>query len=169
MPRGDHHRAHIALAQLRFQGLHAHAPVVVGGDAGVVDFEHAGDALMGVVRLPGADDAAARSTLIGHPERFEVGDGAAGSQMAQKLRPAEHGGDGAHGFNLHLRTGPAAVARMVVGVDGHGQRISRPCHRMRRLEHLPGIERMEVRVVIAEPAAVASKTCSMAAVSTGES
>ena len=60
-------------------------------------------------------------------------------------------GDLADRLNLHLRAGPAAVARVVVGVDRHGQRIGRPRQRMRRLEHLPGIERMEIGVVVAQP------------------
>ena len=55
------------------------------------------------------------------------------------------------GLNLHLRAGPAAVARVVVGIDRHGQRIGCPRHRMRRLEHLPGIERMKVGIVVAQP------------------
>ncbi len=56
-----------------------------------------------------------------------------------------------NGLNLHLRAGPASVPRMVVRIHRHGQRIGRPRHWMRRLEHLSGIEGMEIRVVVAQP------------------
>ena len=107
---------------------------------------------MGVVRLLGADDALARRELPGDPERLQVGDCAAGGQMAQKFCPTEDGGDLPDGLNLHLRAGPASVAGVVVGIDRHGQRIGGPRHRMRRLEHLSGIERMKVGIVVAEAA-----------------
>ena len=71
--------------------------------------------------------------------------------MAQELRPAEHAGDLGNGLNLHLGAGAAAIAGVVIGVDRHGQRIGGARHRMRRLEHLPGIERVEVGVVVAQP------------------
>ena len=107
---------------------------------------------MGVVGLLGADDALAGRELPGHPQRFKVGQGAAGGEVAQKLRPAEHAGDLGHRLDLHLRAGAAAVAGVVVGIDLHGQRIGGARHRMRRLEHLPGIERMEVGIVVAQAA-----------------
>ena len=42
----------------------------------------------------------------------------------------------------------AAVEGMVVGIDCHGERVGGAGQRVRRLEHLPGIERMEVGVVV---------------------
>src|ERR1017187_9018624 len=64
--------------------------------------------------------------------------------------PAEHVGDFGDGLNFHLRTGSAAIAGVIIGIDGHRQRVGRPRERMRGLEHLSGIERMEVRVVVAQ-------------------
>ena len=90
--------------------------------------------------------------LPGDPQGLEVGHGAARGQVAQKLGPAEEASDRLDGLDLHLRAGPAAVAGVVVGIDGHGQRIGGPRHRMRRLEHLPGIKGVEVGVVVAQPA-----------------
>ena len=104
------------------------------------------------MRLLTGDDALAGSTLTRHPERFKVGNGAAGGEVAEKvLAPAEHGGNLSHRLDFHLRAGPAAVASMVVGVDGHGQRVGRARHRMRRFEHLPGVEGVEVGVIVGEP------------------
>ena len=40
---------------------------------------------------------------------------------------------------------------MIVRIEIHGQRISGPCHWMRRLQHLPGIERVEVGVIVRQP------------------
>jgi hypothetical protein len=70
--------------------------------------------------------------------------------MAKKILPAEDCRDFADSLNLHLRAGPAAIARVVVGVDRHGQRIGGPRQWMGRLEHLPGIERMKIGVVVAQ-------------------
>ena len=72
--------------------------------------------------------------------------------MAQEFRPAEDSGNLAHSLDLHLRAGPASIARMVVRVDGHGQRIGGTRQRMGRLEHLPGIKRMKIGIVVAQPA-----------------
>ena len=94
------------------------------------------------MRLPGASCPATQSASRLAKVPLEV-------RWPRILGPAEHGGDLADGLDLHLRAGPAAVAGVVVGIDGHGQRIGGARHRMRRLEHLPGIERMEVGVVVA--------------------
>ena len=108
---------------------------------------------MGVVRLIGRYNSPSRRQLAGYPERLQISQRSAGSQVAEegRLLPAKHRRYVGYGFNLHLRAGPAAVARVVVGIDGHGQRIGRPRHRMRRLEHLPGIEGMEIGIVVAQP------------------
>ena len=71
--------------------------------------------------------------------------------MAQVFAPPEHPRNLRHGLNFHGRTGPAPIPRVVVRIDRHRQRIRRPRHRMRRLQHLPGIERMEVGIVVREP------------------
>ncbi len=57
-------------------------------------------------------------------------------------------GDCANRFYFHARAGAAAVERVVVGVDHHGERISGACQGMGRLEHLPGVQRMKVGVVV---------------------
>ena len=44
----------------------------------------------------------------------------------------------------------AAVERVVVGIEAHGQRVSGRCHRMRRLEHLAHVERMVIGEVVVE-------------------
>ena len=147
-----HHRAHIAFAQFVLQRIQAHAPAAVGRNRRILQLQHGGDALVGIVRLLGAHNPLAWRQLSGHPQRLQVGQCAAGGQVAQEFRPAEDSGDPPDGLNLHLRAGPATVARVVVGIDLHGQRIGGPRHRMRRLEHLPGIERMEVGVVVTQPA-----------------
>ena len=146
-----HHRAHAAFAQFVLQRLHAHASAAVSRDGRILQLQHGGDALMGVVRLLGADNALARSQLPGHPQSLQIGQRSARSQMAEKIRPAEDRGDFADSLNLHLRAGPATVASVVVGVDRHGQRVSSPRQRMGRLEHLPGIERVKEGVVVAQP------------------
>ena len=66
-------------------------------------------------------------------------------------RVSEHPRDLGYGLNLHLRARPAPIARVIVGIDLHGQGIRRPRHRMRRFQHLPGIQGMEIRIVIAQP------------------
>jgi hypothetical protein len=54
------------------------------------------------------------------------------------------------GFNLHGGAGTASVERVVVGVERHGERIGRASDGVGRLEHLTGVERMRVRVIVAE-------------------
>ena len=64
--------------------------------------------------------------------------------------PAEHRGDLGDGFLLHGGTGAAAVERVVVGVDPHRERVRGARDRVRRLQHLAGVERMEVGIVVAK-------------------
>ena len=150
------HRSHIALAQLTLERLQAYPPAAVSRNGGKVQLQHSRDAPVRIVRLLGADDPLggprSLAQLSGHPQRLQVGQGAARCQMAQEFSPSEHPGNRADSLDLHLRAGPAAVARMVVRVDRHGQRIGRARHRVRRLEHLPGIQGMKIRVVVAQPA-----------------
>ncbi len=49
---------------------------------------------------------------------------------------------------------------MVVGIDGHGQRIGGARDGMRRLEHLPGVQGVEVGVVVAQTMGGFLKNCS---------
>jgi hypothetical protein len=48
---------------------------------------------------------------------------------------------------LHLARWPAAVERVVVRVDQHRGQVAGHRDRVRRLEHLAGVVRVEVRVV----------------------
>ncbi len=57
-------------------------------------------------------------------------------------------GDFANRFYFHARAGAASVEGMVVGVDYHGERIGGAGQRVGRLEHLPGVKRMEVGIVV---------------------
>ena len=101
--------------------------------------------------LLGADDPLAGRQLAGYPERLKVGESAAGGEVAQMFSPGEHGGDLGNRLDLHLRAGAATVSGMVVRVDLHGQGVGGSRQRMRRLEHLPGVKRMKVGVVISQP------------------
>jgi len=147
---GDDDGADIGFAELGFKGREADAATVVSGDGGVRELEDGGDALVGVVSLLGADDALAGGELAGEPEGFKVGEGSAGGEVAEEVVPAEHGGDRADGFDLHFGAGAAAVAGVVVGIEVHGQGIGSAGHGVGGLEHLSGVEGMEVGVVIGE-------------------
>src|SRR6185437_16633796 len=68
--------------------------------------------------------------------------------MAQVAGPSEHLRQCRNGLDLHRRTGAPPIESMIVGIDRHCQRISSTRDRMWRLQHLPGIERMAVRIVI---------------------
>jgi hypothetical protein len=116
-------------------------------------FENGGDAVVGVMRLLGGKNphAGARSRrLAGDPQSLKIGQRSTRCKVAKVLRPAKHAGKLADRLNFHLRTGPSAVASMVVGIDLHRQSVGGAGKRMRRLEHLPGIQRVEVGIVVAQ-------------------
>ncbi len=71
--------------------------------------------------------------------------------MTQKFGPAEHPGNFADGFNLHFGAGATAVTGVIVGIDLHGQRIRGAGHGVRRFQHLPGIEGVEIGIIVAQP------------------
>ena len=105
---------------------------------------------MGVVRLRGGEDRLAGTEPPGHPERLEVRHRAAAAEVAEVLAPAEHARELGDRLVLHRRAGAPAVERVVVGVDPRRQRVREPRHRVRRLQHLTGVERMEVREVVVQ-------------------
>jgi len=145
--------AHVALSQLGFESVEVHASAGAGRYRRVFKLEHAGDAVVGVVGLFGTDDAFAGSDLAGGPEGLEVGDGAAGGEVAEVfMAPPEHVGDLGDGFHLHFGACTAAVAGVVVGIEGHGQRVGGAGDGVRRLEHLAGVEGVEIGVVVTEAA-----------------
>jgi len=86
--------------------------------------------------------------LSRNPQRFQVGHRPAAAQVAEMFAPAEHFGDLRNRFLFHRRSRAPAVERMIVGIDPLRQRISQTGHRMRRFQHLPGIERMKIRIVV---------------------
>ena len=63
---------------------------------------------------------------------------------------AEHLCEGGDGFDLHGGAGAAAVESVVVGIDRHGQGIGGTRDGVRRLEHLAGVERMRVGIVVVQ-------------------
>ncbi len=75
--QGNHHRPHIAVAQLGFEGIKADPPTSIRCDALVGEFEHGRNTLVGVVRLLRAQNALPRHRLAGDPESLEVGEGSA--------------------------------------------------------------------------------------------
>lgn len=88
--------------------------------------------------------------LASNPERFQIGHGAAAAKVAEKLGPTKHGCDFANGFFFHGGAGAAAVERVIVGIDEHGKSVGQASDWMRRFEHLPGVERMEIGIVFLE-------------------
>ena len=68
----------------------------------------------------------------------------------RKFLPAEHGGDFGDGFFFHCAGGAAAVERVIVGIDEHRERVGEARDRMRGLQHLAGVERVEIGVVVVE-------------------
>ena len=127
----------------------------VGWDGDEGQAEDAGDAAVGVVGLVGGGDGFGRSV-------FGVASWPA-TQRASRLAKVpplvrwprcwgqlEHLCERGYGFDLHGGAGAAAVERVVVGVDRHGQRVGGAGDGMRRLQHLAGVEGMGVGVVVVE-------------------
>jgi hypothetical protein len=52
--------------------------------------------------------------------------------------------------SIHGGAGAAAIERVVVGIDRHSQRIRGAGDGVGGLQHLPGVERVGVRVVVVE-------------------
>ncbi len=142
------HGADIAQHQQLLERLGVHAATRVHRHGNEPRAEHGGQPRMRVVRLPAGGDGAAAGFLARHPQRLEVGHGAAPAQVAEVPVHAEHPGDFGHRLLFHARTGATAVERMVVGIHVHGERVGQPRHRVRRLEHLAEVERMLVGVVV---------------------
>ena len=103
---------------------------------------------MRVVRLLARQDFLPRMNLPRHPQGLEIRHCAAAAEMPKKILPAEHGGNFRDRLFFHRGSGAPAVQRMIVRIQPHGQRVGQPCHRVRRLQHLPGVQRMKIRIVI---------------------
>ena len=115
--------ADIPLLQCGLERRHVHAAILAGGHGAEGQAEDGADSAMGVVRLFRSNDTLAGSQLARDPECFQVGKGSAAGEMAQIFRPAKHAGDGANRFYFHARAGAAAVERVVVGIDRHGESV----------------------------------------------
>src|SRR5258706_10884107 len=89
-----------------------------------------------------------RLELPGDQTGFEIGNGAAATKMSEEISPAEHGGNLRDSFFFHCGGGAAAIEGVIVGIDPHGQRVGETSDWMRGLEHLAGIERIKVGVVV---------------------
>src|SRR5712672_1462991 len=103
---------------------------------------------MRVVGLRAGQDFLSRMKLTGDPERFEVGYGAAATEMAEEIVPAEHCSEFGDCFFFHRGSSAAAVQGVIVGIDPQSEGVSEASDGMRRLEHLPGVEGMKIRVVV---------------------
>jgi hypothetical protein len=146
---GQHHRPHPARGQQLLQGVQVHPPGRVGGYGHALDPQHLAHTGVGVVGVLAVGDRPAGGELAGHPERLQVGDGAAGGQVAEGVgREAEHGRQVADDLLLHRPGGRPAVQGVVVGVDGHRGQVAGHRHRVGRLEHLAGVAGMKERIVV---------------------
>src|ERR1700744_630419 len=95
----------------------------------------------------------------GNPKRFEIGEGAAAGQVAKMGGPAKHVGQCTDSFDFKMRTGTSAVEGMVVGIEPHRHRISCARDGVRWLEHLSGVKRMEIGVVVGHPVGDLGQYC----------
>ena len=71
--------------------------------------------------------------------------------MPQWLLETKHTPDIRNGFLLHLGAGNATVESVVVRIDPHGKHVGESSHRVRRLQHLPDIQRMVIRIIVLHP------------------
>ena len=144
-------RADPAASQQGVQCSDVDPPGCVGADRSALDTENAAHPAVRVVRLGAVGDAATRMRFPGHIQRLKVRDRSASGEVPEVLAEAEHPGQLTDNLLLHGgRRGPA-VERVVVRVDQHGGEIASHRGRMRRLEHLPCVGRVEERVVVLQP------------------
>ena len=110
-------------------------------------------ALVRVMGVRPVRHALVRMQLPRHPQRLEVRDRAARRQVPEvRLVEAEHGGQLGDRLLLHLARRRPAVERVVVRVDQHRGDVAGGRDRVRRLQHLARVARVEERVVAAHPA-----------------
>ncbi len=148
---GGNHRADPAPGEQRVECRGIHPPRAVGGHRGALDAEHAAHPGMGVVRLLAVGDAEAGMGFPGHVKGLQVGDRAAGGQVAEVGAQPEHGGQRSDRLLFHLAGRGTAVQRVVVRVDQHRGEIAGHRSRVRGLEHLAGVGRVEERIVAVQP------------------
>ena len=148
--RGQHHGAHPAGAQQFVQGVEVHPPAAVHGHGVALDAEQPAHPAVRVVGVRAERDTPARMQFAGHEQGLQVGDGAAGGQVAEVGAEAEHRRELRGHLAFHPGGGRPAVQRVVVRVDQHGGQVAGHGGRVRGLQHLPGVPGMEERVVVRE-------------------
>ena len=147
-------------AQHRFERLEVHAPFGIGGHLHGLKLQDAAHAAVRVMRFPRKCHALVRVQAARHPERFQVGHGTAAGQVPERgLGQVQHGGQRPHHLFFHRTGGRSAVQRVVVRVDELGRQIADHGDWMGRLEHLPGIARMEEGIVSPQTLQVAVQRC----------
>ena len=147
---GDDYGSYIPCGEELVESGQIHAGADICGDAEERQAEDTGDTTVGVVGLIRGSDGFAGGKLAGDPEGFEVGEGSAAAEVAEMLGPVEHLCESSYGFYFERGAGPATVECVVVGVDRHGQRVGGAGDGVWRLQHLPGVERMRVGVVVVQ-------------------
>src|SRR3984885_252989 len=130
--------------------------MLIGGDGDEGQPKDTADAAVRVVSLIRGSDCHRTpvvrvAKLTGNPEGFEVGKGPSTGEVAEVTAELEHLRECGYGFDLHSGAGASAVERVIIGIDRHGQRVGGTGDRMGRLQHLAGVERGAVGIVILEP------------------
>ena len=146
--RSQHHRAHPAGAQQLLQRAQVHPALAVHRDGVALHAQQAAHPAVRVVRVRAVGDTPAGVQFAGHEQRLQVGDGAAGGEVPQVGAEAEHCCQLRGYLAFHPGGGRAAVQRVVVRVDQHRGEVAGHGGRVRGFEHLPGVPRVEERVVV---------------------
>ena len=157
--RGEHHGPDLAAAQQLIQGAEVHPAGPVHRDRVGRDAQQAAHPAVRVVRVRAERDAPARMELAGHEQGLQVGDGAAAGEVAQVGAEAEHARELRGHLAFHPRGGRAAVQRVVVRVDQHRGQVAGHGGRVRGLEHLPRVARVEERVVVRQALGELGERC----------
>lgn len=148
---GEDDRAHLARPQDVLECVEADAAAVVGRDRIPLHAQDVAHAAVGVVGVGAVGDAAAGVELAGDEEGLQVGDRAAGGEVAEVGVVAEHRGQLRDGLAFHAGGGGTAVQGVVVGVDQHGGEVADDRRGVWRLEHLPRVARVEEGIVVLQP------------------
>ena len=148
---GQHDGADRARLQQVLQRVEVHPAAGVGGHRSRGHAEQVAHPAVRVVRVGAVRDSLARMAFPGDEQRFEVGDRAAAGQVSEVRRVAEHPGQIGDHLLLHPGGRRAAVERVVVGVDQHRRQVADDRGRVRRLQHLADVARVEERVVVPQP------------------
>ena len=146
--RGSDYCPDPAPGQQRVKRVEVDPARAVCRDLGALDAEHPAHAGVGVMRFLAVGNALARMQFPGDIESLQVRDRAACRQVTEVRAEAEHPGQLRDDLLLHPGGGRSAVQRVVVRVDQHRREVAGHRGRVRRLEHLPGVRRVEERVIV---------------------